>query len=167
MTWVRLDDQFTDHPKIVQAGPLAGWLFVCGLGYAARYLTDGSIPAAQVRRLADVEDAEPLAARLVAAGLWEPVEGGYQVSSAIPWGIRRSEVYEEWAQMRATVSPLIFERDGYKCQYCGRLADLTIDHILPLSRGGSNNRDNLTTACRSCNSAKGDRTPEEWHHGLD
>lgn len=79
MSWVRLDDQFTDHPKIVQAGPLAGWLYICGLTYANRYLTDGRIPAAQVRRLADVDGADELAARLVAAGLWEVVDGGYQI----------------------------------------------------------------------------------------
>src|SRR4051812_44412930 len=79
MVWVRLADDFTDHPKIVAAGPLAGWLWTCGLAYANRYLTDGFIPTAQVRRLADVEDAFGLAARLVEVGLWERAEGGFQI----------------------------------------------------------------------------------------
>lgn len=79
MAWVRLADDFPDHPKVVRAGPLAAWLYVCGLSYANRYATDGFIPAAQVRRLADVPDAEILADRLVDAGLWERAEGGFQV----------------------------------------------------------------------------------------
>lgn len=79
MTWVRIDDQFTDHPKVVKAGPLAGWLYMCGLTYASRYLTDGFIPAAQVPRLADLPNADELAGRLVGVGLWEPAEGGYQI----------------------------------------------------------------------------------------
>lgn len=79
MRWVRLDEQFTDHPKVLQAGPLAGWLYVCGLTYCSRYLTDGFIPAAQVRRLAAVNNAAQLAQRLVDVGLWEVKENGYLV----------------------------------------------------------------------------------------
>lgn len=56
----------------------------------------------------------------------------------------------------------IFRRDGHKCQYCGRsdLA-LTIDHVIPKARGGSDGWENLVTACTRCNNKKGDRTPEE------
>lgn len=79
MPWVKLDDMFADHPKIAEAGPLAGWLYVCGLCYAGRYLTDGFIPKAQVRKLADVDNAPELAARLVEVGLWEVVDGGYMI----------------------------------------------------------------------------------------
>lgn len=55
----------------------------------------------------------------------------------------------------------IFKRDGYKCQYCAATQDLTLDHVLPKSRGGKTNWDNLTTACRRCNARKGDFTPDE------
>ena len=79
MAWVRLADDFADHPKIVAAGPLAGWLWLCGIAYCNRYLTDGFVPAAQVRRLADVDDPAALAVRLVDAGLWELTAGGYRV----------------------------------------------------------------------------------------
>lgn len=79
MSWIKIDDQFADHPKVLQAGPLASWLYVCGLTYSGRYLTDGWIPSAQVRKLADVDDAAMLADRLVAVGLWEPVDGGYLI----------------------------------------------------------------------------------------
>lgn len=77
MPWVKLDDMFADHPKIAEAGPLAGWFYVCGLCYAGRYLTDGFIPKGQVRKLADVDNAPALAARLVEVGLWEQTDGGY------------------------------------------------------------------------------------------
>lgn len=55
----------------------------------------------------------------------------------------------------------IFKRDGHSCQYCGSKKDLTLDHVLPRSRGGKTSWDNLTTACKSCNSRKGDLTPAE------
>lgn len=56
----------------------------------------------------------------------------------------------------------IFLRDGYRCQYCGRKeSQLTIDHVIPKSRGGEESWNNLITACRSCNIRKGNRTPDE------
>ncbi|WP_430149172.1 HNH endonuclease [Paenibacillus cisolokensis] len=55
----------------------------------------------------------------------------------------------------------VFERDRYRCRYCGSHKDLVIDHILPESRGGPTTRENLATACKVCNTYKGARTPEE------
>jgi len=58
----------------------------------------------------------------------------------------------------------ILARDRYRCQYCGARGtafDLTIDHILPRSRGGRTAPENLCAACLACNQRKGDRTPEE------
>ncbi len=46
-------------------------------------------------------------------------------------------------------------RDGHKCVYCGSSENLTVDHIRPKSKGGSDTADNLVTACRPCNQAKG------------
>lgn len=79
MVWVRLADDFVDHPKVVEAGPLASWLYVCGLSYSNRYATDGFIPSGQVRRLADVREPEALTRKLVEVRLWEPVQGGYRI----------------------------------------------------------------------------------------
>lgn len=49
----------------------------------------------------------------------------------------------------------IYERDGYACLHCGTHVSLTIDHIVPVSKGGAHDDDNLQTLCRSCNSRKG------------
>ena len=55
----------------------------------------------------------------------------------------------------------IFKRDHNQCQYCGARASLTIDHVIPRSKGGKTNWNNLITACHRCNTKKGDRTPEQ------
>lgn len=51
---------------------------------------------------------------------------------------------------------------GPRCAYCGKEGDLTVDHVIPKSRGGTDAWENLLPACRPCNEAKGNRTPEEW-----
>ena len=58
----------------------------------------------------------------------------------------------------------IYMRDKFRCQYCGDkkgVAELTLDHILPRSRGGDNSPVNVVTACITCNNRKSNRTPEE------
>jgi 5-methylcytosine-specific restriction endonuclease McrA len=58
----------------------------------------------------------------------------------------------------------VMARDHYACQYCGTQpgkAHLTIDHVLPRSRGGETRWENVVTACGSCNRRKGNRTPDE------
>jgi 5-methylcytosine-specific restriction endonuclease McrA len=58
----------------------------------------------------------------------------------------------------------IFERDQNRCQYCGQhfsKSDLTIDHVMPRSRGGIDTWDNLVLACVPCNLRKSNRTPDE------
>lgn len=57
----------------------------------------------------------------------------------------------------------VLARCGAKCWYCGCVGvSFTLDHVMPRSRGGSSDPANLVPACRSCNSRKGARTPEEW-----
>ncbi|WP_142926733.1 HNH endonuclease [Mycobacterium marinum] len=58
----------------------------------------------------------------------------------------------------------LMDRDGWKCHYCGdavTAANATLDHIIPQSRGGTNDPENLVTACLTCNSIKSGRTYEE------
>tara|TARA_Y100001968_G_C19449874_1_gene767818 strand:- start:4866 stop:5411 length:546 start_codon:yes stop_codon:yes gene_type:complete len=56
----------------------------------------------------------------------------------------------------------ILQRDKHSCQYCGSKGEkLSIDHVVPRSRGGEDNWENVTTACLRCNVTKGNRTPKE------
>jgi hypothetical protein len=58
----------------------------------------------------------------------------------------------------------IYIRDGHRCMYCGRSfagQELTLDHVIPRSKGGANSWDNLVAACTKCNHRKADRTPDE------
>jgi len=100
MPWIKLDDQYADHPKIVAAGPLAAWLHTCALCYAGRYLTDGFIPERQVRKLADVDDAEDLAQRLVEVGLWEIAEGGYLIHDYLEYNPSAESVQADREEAR-------------------------------------------------------------------
>lgn len=61
----------------------------------------------------------------------------------------------------------IFERDGFRCSYCGLSSiedgiKLTVDHIIPIDKGGNSNALNLTTSCSSCNSSKKQKIMDSW-----
>jgi 5-methylcytosine-specific restriction endonuclease McrA len=53
----------------------------------------------------------------------------------------------------------VLRRDNHACQYCGSTKHLTLDHVLPRSKGGPHTWDNVVAACERCNAFKGDRTP--------
>ncbi len=74
MVWVKIDDRVAHHPKFVDAGPVAAWLWVCGNCYCNKYLTDGFIPANKLRTVADITNVKKWADRLVEVGLWEAHE---------------------------------------------------------------------------------------------
>lgn len=103
---------------------------------------------------------EPLAMdylpELLDAGLVVRHPDGGEILYAFGFGRRR---ISKWERLRS----FIFRRDNYTCQYCGSLEQpLHCDHMIPVSRGGSNLESNLTTACKPCNLSKHDKTPEEW-----
>ncbi|MGB3695162.1 MAG: HNH endonuclease [Spirulinaceae cyanobacterium] len=55
----------------------------------------------------------------------------------------------------------VLRRDRHSCQYCDSKKKLTLDHVIPRSKGGKHTWDNVVTACERCNSKKGSRTPTE------
>jgi 5-methylcytosine-specific restriction endonuclease McrA len=73
--------------------------------------------------------------------------------------------YEHLPRTRVRFSRFnIYARDDNTCQYCGRRhrrAELNLDHVVPRSRGGSTNWENVVCSCIGCNLRKGGRTPEE------
>jgi 5-methylcytosine-specific restriction endonuclease McrA len=56
----------------------------------------------------------------------------------------------------------VFQRDSFKCVYCGSVKGLSLDHVVPQSLGGSHDIDNLATCCIPCNCSKGAKTLSEW-----
>jgi hypothetical protein len=96
MSWAKIDDQFSEHPKVIEAGPLAGWLYVRGLCYAAKYLTDGFISDAQAQQLSMFAGSSPeLLQKLVDCSLWERVNGGYQIHDYLDYNPTAESVKAE------------------------------------------------------------------------
>ncbi len=68
------------------------------------------------------------------------------------------------------VRKYVFQRDKYQCQSCGKAneeTNLTIDHIIPLARGGQNDISNLQTLCFTCNLQKTDKTVHRFRRHFD
>ncbi len=55
----------------------------------------------------------------------------------------------------------VFARDDWTCQYCGSRTQLTVDHVIPRSKGGGSTWDNIVAACAPCNRRKGDSLPRQ------
>ncbi len=65
------------------------------------------------------------------------------------------------ADRRRVSRRAVLARDGFRCQYCGSHTQLTLDHVIPRSRGGATSWENVVTSCASCNVRKGARLPSE------
>lgn len=88
----------------------------------------------------------------------------HSITQVFPWPsvIRLSRYINVPYKKVVLTRKNILRRDSYKCSYCGRGdLPLTIDHVVPRAKGGSDSWENLVCACTLCNNKKGDRTPEE------
>lgn len=97
----------------------------------------------------------PIADRFfeIADGVWRPNAGHVDA----PQSKRQGSL--QFAALRRKV----LERDNHTCSYCHqRKSQMEVDHIIPIARGGSNDAENLTAACKECNWKKGGQTAEEW-----
>ena len=66
------------------------------------------------------------------------------------------------AHRRKITRRAVFARDRWTCQYCGQeRGNLTVDHVIPRSKGGGSGWDNIVTCCAPCNRRKGDRLPKQ------
>jgi 5-methylcytosine-specific restriction endonuclease McrA len=65
------------------------------------------------------------------------------------------------AHRRKITRRAVFARDDWRCQYCGARSNLTVDHVMPRSKGGLSNWENIVASCAPCNRRKGDRTPAQ------
>lgn len=109
------------------------------------------------------------AVALLMFGVAERVEDGAEVLRSpstvfpVPSVIRLNRyVRGPYRQRVAFNRKNVFRRDDHRCQYCNvRAFDLTLDHVMPRSRGGPTSWSNVVACCKSCNAKKRDRTPEE------
>lgn len=99
-------------------------------------------------------------AELIEAGSW--VIRSERMAMPAPSVVRLSYfVKRPFPQLHPTRRSLL-ARDDFTCQYCGRKdGGLTLDHIIPKVRGGTDDWNNLVCCCTRCNNLKGNRTPEE------
>ncbi|QDU35902.1 CRISPR-associated endonuclease Cas9 [Maioricimonas rarisocia] len=104
------------------------------------------------------------------ASLGEPVEEDSDWISAVSFDIQVPRIVRLTAYDRIPTRTIkfnrrnIFLRDDHRCQYCGKrfsMKRLSLDHVLPRSRGGGDSWENLVCACVTCNVRKGGRTPRE------
>jgi len=65
------------------------------------------------------------------------------------------------AHRRKITRRAVFARDGWACQYCGAASNLTVDHVIPRSKGGPSSWENIVASCAPCNRRKGDRLPRQ------
>src|SRR5438132_12585212 len=65
------------------------------------------------------------------------------------------------AHRRKITRRAVFARDSWTCQYCGSRSNLTVDHVIPRSKGGASSWENIVASCAPCNRRKGDQTPRQ------
>jgi hypothetical protein len=115
MGWAKFDDQFTDHPKVVAAGPLAELLAMRAVIHCARYETDGHVQSAQLPRLSlGISSPKKQVAALVRVGLWtdDPDGDGWWVHDFLDYhpskeeqDLKRAEARNRMARNRAKKDP--------------------------------------------------------------
>lgn len=171
MEWLRLYTNIINDPKVMQMPELYRWRYVALL--CLFRINNDSLP---------VEDDIVFSLRL-SKKEWEKTENefkkkGFLVNNTINgWETRQYKSDASKERVKKYRERLkqsygngygnsynregILKRDNYSCVYCGSTENICIDHIIPLVSGGSNAPDNLAVACKSCNSGKSGRTPEE------
>ena len=135
----------------VYSGALSGHVLVLNQDYQA--LTITSVQRATILVLLQkAELVEAAAKRFIRSP-----------NRKLPWpSIVRLKRYVRVPYKRVLLTRKnVIRRDGNCCQYCGLNDRITIDHVMPRSRGGKDTWTNLVAACVPCNNRKGNRTPEE------
>ena len=133
---------------------------------AARYLpliwlvaseTDGVMPSSDIvafRLRISVDDINNIVAELMGSGFVELVSDAQAADG------QRDILASRYISVG--VKKAVRERDKGKCQECGSKANIEFDHIVPVSRGGTGDIDNVQLLCRSCNRRKRSKLPEDW-----
>lgn len=177
---VQLENNFFEDDKFDGLSDAAFKLWIVGLCYANRNLTDGRLVGRALDRIAFdamITEWRTLATELVQHSMWTAIQGGFQIVNYGKYQMTRSR-YDEYrdkrngTQMRrelfrGDVASTVKSRDGSDCRYCGMIVSwvdkrspggATYDHVDPAA---GTVVENVVIACRGCNSKKGERTPEQ------
>lgn len=101
MPWVKVDEDFYDHPKFLELSAGAIGLWVIGLAYSNRYLTDGELTKRGLARAYPGADREKHAKALVTAGLWDATDDGWQVHDYLKYQPSKAQVEAQRAERSA------------------------------------------------------------------
>lgn len=167
MKWFRFYSEFVDDPKVAMMSDSDQLLWVKALCLASESPCRGTILLSDDEIIwklrISLEVWKHAIDKFRAKGMIEHCEGGYRI---INWN-KRQQPENPYGRLPANqwsvIRKRIFARDNYTCQYCGATdRNLHCDHVLPISRGGSNDDENLVTACEPCNCSKHNKTIKEW-----
>jgi hypothetical protein len=176
--WWRAYNEAVNDPKLqlLSDSLFRAWFNVMCIASA----NGGELPplkdVAFTLRIAPAKAAQVLA-QLHVAGLLDKTETGFAphnwkgrqyISDSSAERVKRHREKRAAAGLQSQWTPpkalrqAVYERDGFKCVYCGSGDRLSLDHRTPEIRGGTHHIDNLATACLSCNGAKRDMTEAEY-----
>ena len=179
LPWFRLYHRIIDDEKLRLLAFEDRWHFVAILSLKASGLMDEERGPMWERKVAvklgvQLRELDEIGRRLHEVGLvdgalnpvaWDELQ---QRSDNSASRVKRYRDARKKAGLPAQWQPskdlrsAVYARDGNACVYCRSESDLTIDHRIPVLRGGSNGLGNLQTACRACNAKKRDLTHKEY-----
>jgi len=161
LCWFRMWSEAVDDEKLRLLAFEDRWHFIALLCVKAQGLLDDPgelmLRKVAVKLGLQLRELDEVARRLAEVGLvdiatLQPIENNIVCTPSRPPS-------HEWRLIRETV----FLRDDFTCAYCGRRGvKMECDHVIPVSRGGSNDLENLVASCFDCNRSKRDKTIEEW-----
>ncbi|KKN61606.1 hypothetical protein LCGC14_0520590 [marine sediment metagenome] len=158
MGWIKLDDQFRNHSKVLAAGPDGAWLYVCGLCYISQHGTGDFIPARALVELMENPDNDVVWLRLIRANLWRKVQDGFRIADWLNCAIMPNRTTQEARKCREYIAwrNAVKLRDLDVCQACGEWqGESHAHHILPWASFPRDrfDVDNGLTLCAECHKA--------------
>lgn len=170
--WIKMRGNLWDDPRVSKLCDLTGcgeaqiigglyWLWAM----ADTHTEDGILPGLTTKAIDRKTGVPGLGGALCAIGWLADNPDGVRIVNSDARGLLFLIGYDRlrpgasgWMRLRLEV----FDRDGWRCVYCGGAGALECDHILPIAKGGGHQLANLATACFSCNRSKGAKTIEQW-----
>jgi len=169
MAWFKFPSSLRNDPKFKRLPIHQRYAYIVLMCLASESSDRGTI--------SDLDD-EDLAFELeMALEDWQTLKAKFRVKGLIALNASGNLSILNWKeQYEAPVQKIrfstyrkhqesVFLRDGFKCVYCESTTKLTLDHVMPQSRGGSHDPENLVCCCSTCNSSKGTKTIQEWRRG--